>query len=123
MRGGGREEQTAWGSEFPRRSWFDVRQLEAGVHLVSEPGHVNSFLIEGTRAAVLLDTGLGVANIRAVAEELTGKPLGVNPTILPSINPPPYAEYRDAIIDCAPHRHRGRRADQWQARRSGPWVA
>jgi NADH:quinone reductase (non-electrogenic) len=55
--------------------------------------------------------------------ELTGKPLGVNPTILPSINPPPYAEYRDAIIDCAPHRHRGRRADQWQARRSGPWVA
>jgi len=75
MRGGGREEQTAWGSDFPRRSWFDVRQLEAGVHLVSEPGHVNSFLIEGTRSAVLLDTGLGVANIRSVAEELTGKPL------------------------------------------------
>src|SRR5436309_11482151 len=75
MREAGREEHTAWGEEFPRRSWFDVRRLEAGVHLVSEPGHVNSFLIEGTRSAVLLDTGLGVGNIRAVAAELTGKPL------------------------------------------------
>lgn len=32
--------------------------------------------------------------------ELTDKPFGVNLTILPSVNPPPYAEYRQAIIDC-----------------------
>jgi nitronate monooxygenase len=31
--------------------------------------------------------------------ELTDQPFGVNLTILPSINPPPYAEYRAAIID------------------------
>jgi NAD(P)H-dependent flavin oxidoreductase YrpB (nitropropane dioxygenase family) len=30
---------------------------------------------------------------------MTDKPFGVNLTILPSINPPPYAEYRQAIID------------------------
>jgi nitronate monooxygenase len=30
---------------------------------------------------------------------LTDKPFGVNLTILPSMNPPPYAEYRKAIID------------------------
>lgn len=30
---------------------------------------------------------------------LTDKPFGVNLTILPSVNPPPYAEYRRAIID------------------------
>lgn len=30
---------------------------------------------------------------------LTDKPFGVNLTILPSINPPPYAEYRQAIIE------------------------
>src|SRR5690242_443019 len=30
--------------------------------------------------------------------EMTDKPFGVNLTILPSITPPPYAEYRDAII-------------------------
>lgn len=30
---------------------------------------------------------------------LTDKPFGVNLTILPSVNPPPYADYRDAIIE------------------------
>jgi len=32
---------------------------------------------------------------------MTDKPFGVNLTILPSISPPPYAEYRRAIIDSA----------------------
>jgi nitronate monooxygenase len=31
--------------------------------------------------------------------KMTAKPFGVNLTILPSVNPPPYAEYRKAIID------------------------
>src|SRR3954470_4513194 len=31
--------------------------------------------------------------------ELTDKPFGVNLTILPAINPPPYDEYRKAIIE------------------------
>lgn len=30
---------------------------------------------------------------------MTAKPFGVNLTILPSVNPPPYAEYVEAIID------------------------
>ncbi len=30
---------------------------------------------------------------------MTNKPFGVNLTILPSVNPPPYAQYRQAIID------------------------
>lgn len=30
---------------------------------------------------------------------MTDKPFGVNLTILPSVNPPPYAEYRKAIIE------------------------
>src|SRR3954451_12085592 len=30
---------------------------------------------------------------------MTAKPFGVNLTILPSVIPPPYAEYRQAIID------------------------
>ncbi|WP_330184234.1 nitronate monooxygenase family protein [Nocardia sp. NBC_01503] len=33
------------------------------------------------------------------ARTLTDKPFGVNVTILPSINPPPYQEYMQAIID------------------------
>ncbi len=35
----------------------------------------------------------------ARCREMTDKPFGVNLTILPSINPPPYAEYVEAIID------------------------
>jgi len=31
--------------------------------------------------------------------EMTDKPFGVNLTILPALKPPPYAEYRDAIVD------------------------
>ena len=31
--------------------------------------------------------------------ELTDKPFGVNLTMLPAITPPPYAEYRDVIIE------------------------
>lgn len=35
----------------------------------------------------------------ARCRSMTDKPFGVNITILPSINPPPYADYRQAIID------------------------
>jgi NAD(P)H-dependent flavin oxidoreductase YrpB (nitropropane dioxygenase family) len=35
----------------------------------------------------------------ARCRSLTSKPFGVNLTILPAITPPPYAEYRQAIID------------------------
>ena len=35
----------------------------------------------------------------ARTREMTDKPFGVNLTILPSITPPPYAEYRQAIIE------------------------
>ncbi len=59
----------------PRTSWFEVKEVEPGVYVVSEPGHVNNFLIVGTKSAILFDTGLGVANIRKVAEEITPLPL------------------------------------------------
>src|ERR1044072_6936634 len=35
----------------------------------------------------------------ARTKEMTDKPFGVNLTILPAITPPPYAEYRQAIIE------------------------
>ena len=35
----------------------------------------------------------------ARCRSMTDKPFGVNLTILPSVNPPPYAEYRQAIIE------------------------
>lgn len=50
-------------------------------------------------------TGLTQPTPEALAAEIercrsmTDKPFGVNLTILPTINPPPYAEYRRAIIE------------------------
>ena len=35
----------------------------------------------------------------ARCRDMTDKPFGVNLTILPAIKPPPYAEYRQAIIE------------------------
>jgi glyoxylase-like metal-dependent hydrolase (beta-lactamase superfamily II) len=58
-------------------SWFQTRELHAGVWLVAEPSHVNTWLVAGRERAVLLDTGLGIAPIRPVAEELTKRPVSV----------------------------------------------
>ena len=52
--------------------WFHTRPVADGVWLLAEPGHVNSWLVVGTERAVLLDTGLGIAPIRRVAEALAG---------------------------------------------------
>ena len=73
----GGDEGTDWGDVHPRKAWFDVRPLADGVFLIAEPGHVNNYLVVGEDRAVLLDTGLGVADIRTVAEGLAGKPLSV----------------------------------------------
>jgi glyoxylase-like metal-dependent hydrolase (beta-lactamase superfamily II) len=66
-----------WAMTHPRKPWFDVRPLADGVFLIAEPGHVNNFLVVGDNRAVLLDTGLGIADIRTVTEGLAGKPLSV----------------------------------------------
>jgi glyoxylase-like metal-dependent hydrolase (beta-lactamase superfamily II) len=50
--------------------WFATRRLEDGIFLVSEPVHVNSFLVEGNASAALIDTGMGIGDIRRVAEGL-----------------------------------------------------
>src|ERR1043165_3447391 len=42
------------------------------------------------------DLGQEIERCRSIAD----KPFGGNLTIPPSVTPPPYAEYRQAIIDC-----------------------
>lgn len=69
------------GRQFPvaADSWFRVAPFEPGVHLVGEPGHVNSWLIREEERSVLLDTGLGLADIAAaVAGVCPEEPLVVN---------------------------------------------
>jgi glyoxylase-like metal-dependent hydrolase (beta-lactamase superfamily II) len=57
--------------------WFVTREVAPDTYVIAEPGHVNSFLIVGTDRAVLVDTGLGIASIRAAAERLTALPVEV----------------------------------------------
>jgi glyoxylase-like metal-dependent hydrolase (beta-lactamase superfamily II) len=54
--------------------WFATRELGPGVHLIAEPFHVNSYLVEGTDSRVHLDTGLGVADIRDAGDALSPRP-------------------------------------------------
>ncbi|MCW3011641.1 MAG: Nitronate monooxygenase [Solirubrobacterales bacterium] len=53
----------------------------------------------GCITALTQPTPEALAKEIARCRDLTDKPFGVNLTILPSIAPPPYAEYRQAIIE------------------------
>jgi len=60
--------------------WFAVYRLEAGVFALHEPfqaQEVISYLILGEERALLFDTGMGLAPIRPVVEELTRLPIVV----------------------------------------------
>ena len=57
--------------------WFRVAEMEPGVHLVAEPGHVFSWLIHGSERTILLDTGLGVADIAAAVAPVARTPVEV----------------------------------------------
>lgn len=64
----------------PDDGWFAVREVDPGVWLIEEPFHdeqVKSYLITGSDRAILLDTGMGVADIRRVVESLTTLPVSV----------------------------------------------
>src|SRR6201997_4671779 len=53
----------------------------------------------GILSALTQPTPKDLANEIARCRELTHQPFGVNLTILPSINPPPYERYLDVVID------------------------
>ncbi len=64
------------------QSWFEVYKVSEETFAICEPGHwegVISYLIEGQSKAVLLDTGMGIGDIKKVVEHVTSlKVLVVN---------------------------------------------
>jgi NADH:quinone reductase (non-electrogenic) len=70
--------------------WVGRAELVAGVANAGALGHIT---------ALTQPTPEDLAKEIARCRELTDKPFGVNLTILPTINPPPYREYAQAIID------------------------
>lgn len=60
--------------------WFTVQQLDVRTYAISEYGHwekVHSFLILGENKAALIDTGLGIDNIKRITDQLTTLPIVV----------------------------------------------
>jgi glyoxylase-like metal-dependent hydrolase (beta-lactamase superfamily II) len=57
--------------------WFEVVAIEPDLHMVAEPGHVFSWLIHGSERSILLDTGLGIADIAAAIAPVTTSPVTV----------------------------------------------
>lgn len=60
--------------------WFKVYQLPHDVLAISEPYNfqeVFSFLVIGQSGALLIDTGMGIGNIKKVVESLTSLPVSV----------------------------------------------
>jgi len=84
----------AFGIEAPvvqgGMQWVGRAELAAAV---SDAGGL------GLITALTQPTPADLANEIARARDLTDKPFGVNLTILPMINPPPYEEYRQVIVD------------------------
>ena len=59
-------------------SWFTVEQIDQDTFVISEYKHweeTHCYLLCGTKRAILIDTGLGVSNIREVIDGLTKLPV------------------------------------------------
>src|SRR5207342_2685963 len=71
------EDMMLWPAGGDLDSWFVTVPVRRGIWMICEPGHVQSFLVEGSERAVLLDTGTGIAPVAPVARGLATRPLSV----------------------------------------------
>ena len=64
-------------------NWFTVEQIDRQTFAISEYRHweeTHCYLLCGDTKALLIDTGLGVSNIKKITDELTPLPVTVNST-------------------------------------------
>jgi len=65
---------------LPDDPWFEVYKVASGVFAIYEPHQSEetiSYLIVGTKQAVLFDTGMGISDIHKVTTKLTSRPVVV----------------------------------------------
>ena len=61
-------------------TWFTIEKIDSQTFVLSEYKHweeTHCYLLCGEDKALLIDTGLGVSNIKEVVEELTALPVTV----------------------------------------------
>lgn len=60
--------------------WFAVEEIEGGTWCIREPHHMEdvcSYLVLSNEGALLIDTGLGISNIKKVVKKITQNPVEV----------------------------------------------
>lgn len=66
--------------DYELRDWFTVEQIDEDTYVISEYKHreeTHCYLLLGENKALLIDTGLGVANIKEVVDKITSLPIMV----------------------------------------------
>jgi len=89
---GSENQQQKWWMKLPRpaysklrrlevkETWYEVYVVEPQTIAIYEPGQFDeaiSYIISGEDRAILLDTGMGIANIKRTVSELTDLPIEV----------------------------------------------
>ena len=59
----------------PTDEWYDVRQLTDRSYRITEAERYGAFLLEGNERSVLVDAGIGVGDLYALASDLVGTPI------------------------------------------------
>lgn len=57
--------------------WYNIKELYPKTWVIDDHGSDNMYLIEGADSAMLIDNGLGTADLAAVVKRITSKPLVV----------------------------------------------
>jgi len=60
------------------KDWFTIEQIDADTYIISEYRHweeSHAYLLNGERYSLLIDTGLGIENIKEQVDKLTDKPV------------------------------------------------
>ncbi|WP_010304489.1 MBL fold metallo-hydrolase [Kurthia senegalensis] len=81
--------------------WFTVQQIDESTYAISELGHwekVHSFLLLGTTKAALIDTGLGIGNMKRMTDQLTTLPIDVITTHVHSDHIGSHGEYTRIFV-------------------------
>ncbi len=50
--------------------WFHIREVGDAIYAIEEPGHVQSYLVNGRLRSALIDTGLGLAPLKPALMDL-----------------------------------------------------
>jgi glyoxylase-like metal-dependent hydrolase (beta-lactamase superfamily II) len=81
--------------------WFTVEEIDSTTYAISEYGHwekVHSFLLLGKEKAALIDTGLGIDNMKRITDQLTNLPIVVITTHVHADHIGSHGEYETILV-------------------------